>query len=190
VSFEKNSGKYAVQIAERDVQYFDQVVIACHADQAIALLDEPTQLEHELLSVWKYERNETVLHWDESFLPPSKRAWASWNFLKLHEDESDAPLLVSYHLNRLQGLLNERQFIVTLGAQGAIAEEKILRSFSYEHPLYDNAAIAAQSKLHLLNTQVERPRFAGSYFGYGFHEDAVRAGAHAALSLAGEPLCS
>lgn len=149
---------------------FDRVVLACHADEALALLQDATELERELLGPWCYTSNQTVLHNDVSALPPQKRCWASWNFRR-SEAGGEAPLLLTYHMNRLQGLETANEYCVTLNGPYPLQGSPIAE-MTYHHPNYTAATMAAQERLQDLQT--ERTRFCGSYFGYGFHEDAVR----------------
>lgn len=155
---------------------FDRVVIATHADEALALLRDPSDEERRLLGAWEYARNPTVLHTDVSFLPANRRAWASWNYRREAQAGSHVPLSVTYHMNRLQGLRTARQYCVTLNSQRAFAEGSVIASFPYKHPQYTFRSLATQAELPRLNGQ-RSTYFAGSYFGYGFHEDAVRSGA-------------
>ncbi|MCC6952884.1 MAG: FAD-dependent oxidoreductase [Deltaproteobacteria bacterium] len=150
---------------------YDAVVIASHADQALRMISDPSEEEREVLGAWSYHANHTVLHTDTSVLPRSKRAWASWNAVR----RANAPeeVVVSYHLNRLQGIVSDKDYVVTLNSAAEIDERKVLQRFQYEHPGYDARAIRAQSRLPALQG-AHRRYFCGSYFGYGFHEDAVR----------------
>lgn len=153
---------------------FDRVVVATHADEALRLLVDPDDLERELLGAWSYSRNETVLHTDGRFLPPNRRAWASWNYAR-ERDGKDNRLTVTYHMNRLQGLHANRHYCVTLNSVRRIPSRAVVARFNYTHPLYSFAAVRSQARLPELNGR-RKTWFAGSYFGYGFHEDAVRSG--------------
>ncbi len=153
---------------------FDRVVIAAHADEALKLLVDPSEEEQRLLGAWRYQRNRTVLHTDTTVLPPLRRAWASWNYTQETGLNGDMPVSVSYHMNTLQGLKSPVDYCVTLNRLGPIREEKIIAEFDYMHPTFDRTAMATQSLLPSLNGK-RATYFCGSYFGYGFHEDAVRA---------------
>ncbi len=143
---------------------YDFVVLATHADMSFTLIKDKTDLEQELLGAWKYEDNYTVLHTDTSFLPKDKNAWASWNYV-------DGNL--TYHMNRLQGLNETKsEFCVTLNPVRTIDKNKIIREINYQHPIYDLESISTQTDLYKLQGE-NRRYFCGSYFGYGFHEDAV-----------------
>lgn len=154
---------------------FDQVVIATHADQALRLLKEPSALEQRLLSAWRYQRNHTVLHTDASLLPEQKQAWAAWNFTRDSGAGKDRPVFVTYYMNRLQGFSAQRDYCVTLNRCQPFDPQTVIAEIDYHHPLYSFASMATQAELPLLNGQ-QNTYYCGSYFGYGFHEDAVKAG--------------
>jgi predicted NAD/FAD-binding protein len=157
------------------VERFDRVVLATHADQALALLEDPTPHEERVLGAFAYTRNEAVLHTDSSFLPRAPAARASWNY-RLGDDGRPT---VTYHLNQLQALDSDRDYCVTLNQ--AVAEEHVLGRFTYEHPLYTVATLRAQAELPRLAG--ERTHFAGAYFGNGFHEDGLASGLAVARAL-------
>jgi predicted NAD/FAD-binding protein len=157
------------------VERFDQVVLATHADQALALLEDPTPEERRILGAFAYTRNEAVLHTDSSFLPHARAARASWNY-RLGDDGRPT---ITYHLNRLQALEAERDYCVTLNEK--VPEEHVLGRFTYEHPLYTVATLRAQAELPLLVGG--RTHFAGAYFGNGFHEDGLASGVAVARTL-------
>jgi predicted NAD/FAD-binding protein len=155
---------------------FDRAVIAAHADEALALLADPSEEERRLLGAWRYLENRTVLHADPAVLPPRRRAWASWNFVREAGSSDAAPVSVSYWMNLLQGLEAHQEYCVSLNRRSAVREERVIARLVYHHPAYTEASLATQASLPALNG----PRatyFCGSYFGHGFHEDAVRAGA-------------
>lgn len=145
---------------------FDQVVVATHADSALKLIENPTTLESQLLGTWKYQNNPVTLHQDTTKLYADKRFWCSWNMIRNSEDYQ-----ISYYLNRLQKLPTTDPMILTLGASNVKSEKSI--SFNYRHPIFDTTSVATQAKLGDLNGK-NRLFFCGSYFGHGFHEDAVR----------------
>jgi predicted NAD/FAD-binding protein len=157
------------------VERFDQVVLATHADQALALLEDATREERGVLGGFAYTTNEAVLHTDSSFLPRARAARASWNYRL----GGDGAATITYHLNRLQALDSERDYCVTLNEE--VADEHVLQRFTYEHPLYTVATLRAQAELPGLASG--RTRFAGAYFGNGFHEDGLASGVAAARAL-------
>jgi len=157
------------------VERFDKVVIATHADEALELLEDPSQDERRLLGSWRYQDNHTVLHSDVSVLPPNRRAWASWNYVVERDAPPGGKTSLSYHMNRLQGLKAQKQYCVTLNRSVPPREGETIREFFYHHPTYSLASVKSQGELPRLNG-VRNTYFCGSYFGYGFHEDAVKAG--------------
>jgi len=164
----------------RELRY-DAVVIATHADEALALLRDPTPRESHLLGRFGYTANETVLHWDENALPRIPKVRAAWNY-ELEDCKSDEPhVSVSYSLNRLQNLATEREYSVTLNRRRPIDPTRVIGRWTYHHPKYTVAAMEDQRSLAELNAG--RTFFCGSYFGYGFHEDAHVAGLAAAAAL-------
>ncbi len=160
---------------------FDQVVIAAHSDQALAMLADPSEAEREILGAIPYQRNEAVLHTDASLLPRRRSAWASWNF-HLTEPPSDRTT-VTYWMNNLQGLRADREFLLTLNRSEAIDPGKVLRRFTYEHPVYTAEGVAAQSQ-HAEISGVRGTHYCGAYWGWGFHEDGVLSAIRACERLA------
>jgi uncharacterized protein len=154
---------------------FDKVVLAAHADEAFGQLADPSPEETACLSPWTYNRNTTVLHTDASFIPKNPRARASWNYLREKDASSEAPVMLTYDMNRLQGLRTESEYCVTLNPLRSVQTSRIIRELVYHHPMYTAEAIATQQSLPGLNGQ-RHTFFCGSYFGYGFHEDALRSG--------------
>jgi predicted NAD/FAD-binding protein len=152
-------------------EVFDEVVIATHSDQALAMLADPSEAEREILGAIPYQRNEAVLHTDVSLLPRRRSAWSSWNF---HLTEQPAGrTTVTYWMNHLQRLRADREFLLTLNRAEQIDPAKVLRSFSYEHPVYTAEAVLAQAQ-HGEISGVRRTHYCGAYWGWGFHEDGVR----------------
>jgi len=149
---------------------FDHVVIAAHADQALAMLDEPTADERELLGAWRYSVNDTWLHTDRSLMPKRRAAWASWNY-RIEDASRDAASL-TYHLNRLQRIDDDIDYLVSLNPASRPASETVIRRMTYTHPVYTRESVATQNDLPRLNG-VNRTHFCGAYFGNGFHEDGL-----------------
>jgi predicted NAD/FAD-binding protein len=158
--------------------HVDRVVLATHADQALALLADPTPAERDVLGAFSYSRNETWLHTDATLLPASRGAAASWNYLKPDCRGGTDRVLVSYHMNRLMRLAANEPYVVTLGATDRVDERAVLARMVYEHPVYTPESVAAQRRL----PEIAGPRtaFAGAYHGWGFHEDGCAAGVRAA----------
>lgn len=170
-------------------QVFDDVVLAVHADEALALLADANDQERATLGAIRYTTNESYLHCDTSLMPDRRRVWASWNYLT-GVGPDPGPPQVSYWLNRLQGLETPRPLFATLNPQKPPAPEHLIATFSYHHPLYDAGALAAQRDLWQLQGQ-RKTWFCGSYFGFGFHEDALQSGLDVAEALGGvrRPWC-
>lgn len=150
---------------------YDEVVMACHSDQALQMVKYPTEAEREILSAFPYQSNNVVLHTDSSLLPKSKRAWAAWNY-RIPTTPS-AQATVTYNMNILQGLVAEETFCVSLNEADQIDPAKIIKSFRYEHPV---ATIEGESA-RLRRSEMIRHKgisYCGAYWGYGFHEDGVR----------------
>jgi predicted NAD/FAD-binding protein len=162
-----------LQFADGHSETFDRVVIATHADQALRLIGDPSNAEQRLLSPWEYQLNHTVLHTDESLLPAQRSAWSSWNFTRASSVSDASPVYVSYYMNLLQGFSADRHYCVTLNRQQGFRPGTVIAEFAYHHPQYSFASLATQTELPTLNG-VNNSWFCGSYFGYGFHEDAVR----------------
>jgi predicted NAD/FAD-binding protein len=171
-----------VHDTERGDLRFDYAVLGAHADESLRLLADPSDAERALLGAWRYQENRTVLHTDPSVMPPNRRAWASWNYVHGRDATADQPVSVTYHMNRLQGLRTTQPYFVTLNNGHRVRREKIVREILYTHPLFDFGAMASQASLPDLNG-VRRTYYCGSYFGYGFHEDAVRSAVHVARSF-------
>jgi predicted NAD/FAD-binding protein len=149
---------------------FDHVVVAAHSDQALALLDDATDREHEILGAIPYQLNEAVLHTDVRMLPRRRRAWASWNYHLLARPSARST--VTYHMNRLQSLRAEREFCVTLNRSTEIDPAKVIRTISYAHPVFTAEGVRAQTRAAEISAQ-NRTSFCGAYWGWGFHEDGV-----------------
>ena len=157
---------------------FDAVVMATHADVSRRLLSDPSDDEDRLLSPWSYAPNRVMLHTDQSFLPPNRAAWASWVFVKDPNRPDDAPVGVSYHMNRLQNLGAKSDYIVTLNPVRE-AKRPVLEDVVFDHPQYSLASMATQAELPSLDG-VNRTFFCGAYQYYGFHEDGARSGTRVA----------
>jgi predicted NAD/FAD-binding protein len=149
---------------------FDEVVIATHSDQALALLADPSEPEREILGAIPYQANEAVLHTDTTLLPRRRTAWSSWNF---HLAEQPARRsTVTYWMNNLQRLRADREYLVTLNRGEEIDPEKAIQRFEYDHPVYTTEGVAAQAR-HGEISGARRTHYCGAYWGWGFHEDGV-----------------
>lgn len=159
---------------------FDQVVFACHSDQALAMLADPSPAEREVLGAIRYQPNEVVLHTDASALPRDRRAWAAWNAL-VPRDPTDA-CTVSYCMNLLQGIDAPEPLVVTLNPVRPPDPRLVLRTMRYHHPIYTHESVAAQGRKGEIQG-MRRSWFAGAYWGWGFHEDGVQSAAEVAAAL-------
>jgi len=159
-----------------ETRHFDRVVVATHADQALALLEDPSVDEQRILGGFDYTTNLATLHTDSSFLPNERRARAAWNY---RLGASGEPT-ITYHLNPLQGLDADRDYCVTLNEE--VADEHVLGRFTYDHPLYSVSTLRAQNELPRLSG-VRRTWYVGAHHGNGFHEDGLASGVRAAAAL-------
>nr|WP_280921087.1 FAD-dependent oxidoreductase [Frateuria flava] len=159
---------------------FDQAVLACHSDQALALLAQPSAAEKEVLGAITYQSNDTVLHTDTRLLPRRRTAWSAWNAL-VPRDRDDA-CTVTYCMNLLQSIQAPETFCVSLNCTGRIDPAKVLRRLSYAHPEYTHASVAAQRRKADIQG-IDRVWYAGAYWGWGFHEDGMRSAVAVAEAL-------
>ncbi len=158
---------------------YDQVVFACHADQTLKMLNDATTVEREVLAAFPYQPNKAVLHTDTNLLPRRRRAWASWNYHIPRNEEQAAS--VTYDLSRLQKCNSPSPLLLTLNENASIDPAKILRTFTYDHPVFSRDTIAAQRRFSEISGH-HRTHFCGAYWGYGFHEDGV----NSALAVAAD----
>lgn len=162
-----------VQLASGAVRRFDAVVLACHADDALALLASPSDAQRHLLGRFRYQPNQTFLHTDTALMPRRRKTWSSWNYLAERQQDGHQAVSVTYWMNRLQGLQTRQDYLVSLNPLQPPAPETRIAEMVYHHPVFDQAAMDAQRDLHQLQGEGGL-WFCGSYFGYGFHEDALR----------------
>ncbi len=160
---------------------FDEVVFACHSDQALALLADASAAERTSLAAIPYQRNEVVLHTDTGLLPRKRLAWSSWNYWLRKRFQARAVL--TYNMNILQGIESETTFCVTLNATEAIAPDRIIDTFEYSHPVFSLASVDAAHRIDAFNG-LNRTWFAGAWLGNGFHEDGVRSARRVADAIA------
>lgn len=166
-----DGGKVELTFINGTSETFDKVIFASHGDQTLAALKNPTDLEKKLLSCFKYQYNKATVHTDEHIMPRTKKVWSSWNYRIVNKNNKLEPSTI-YWMNSLQGVSDRKNYFVSINAEeGSIHPSKIIREFDYEHPLFDVAAIEAQERLQELNASGPI-YFCGSYFKYGFHEDA------------------
>lgn len=164
-------------------ELFDQVILATHADQSLAMLAEPSAQEQAVLGAVRFHPNRAVLHTDTSVMPQKKLAWAAWNYERAAQDSTESTrVCLHYWLNLLQPLPFTQDVVVSLNPVRDIAPDKVIGSYDYAHPVFDLAAIEAQTRMPALQGQ-QRTWYAGAWMGYGFHEDGFKAGKAAALGL-------
>lgn len=168
---ERQNEHVRVSFANKEAECFDQVIVATHSDQALKLLENPTENERKVLGSIPYQKNDAALHTDASVLPLRRKAWASWNYLiqKGLEDRAS----VTYNMNMLQTIQSGETFCVSLNSEERIDEDKILGKYVYHHPVYTDRSISAQASHSLISGQ-NRTHYCGAYWGYGFHEDGVK----------------
>jgi len=169
--------------ASGEAESFDHVVIAAHADQALRMLDDPSPRERECLGAFRYGANRAILHTDVSVMPKRKRAWSSWNYTTLQDGDARR-LSVTYWMNRLQNIDERKPIFVTLNPVREIPVAHVVHEQTYDHPLFDGAALKMQRQLWSLQG-ARRTWYCGAYFGSGFHEDGLQAGLAVAEALGG-----
>ena len=169
-SVHRHEDHVVVRSRNAPAEIFDKVVLACHADQALAMLQDADEEERQVLQAFPYQRNVALLHTDTTILPQRRRAWASWNY---HISASDSvPVAVTYDLSRLQGLDTPSPLLLTLNPGDRIKPALVLDKIAFHHPVYTTQSLQAQDRLTRINGR-RRTYFCGAYRGYGFHEDGV-----------------
>ncbi|MEQ8505142.1 MAG: FAD-dependent oxidoreductase [Rhodospirillales bacterium] len=182
-SLQRQGDKVLVTDRTGATETFDHAILATHADEACRLLADADSQERRLLGAWRYTENRAVLHTDPSLMPKRKRVWSSWNFIT-GENGGRKALCVTYWMNRLQSIDGRPPLFVTLNPVREPRPEAVLREFTYTHPFFDRTAIETQGELWALQGR-QRTWFCGSYFGHGFHEDALQSGLAVAEQLGG-----
>ncbi|MDX1504561.1 MAG: NAD(P)/FAD-dependent oxidoreductase [Spongiibacter sp.] len=181
----RHADSVEVRDEQGDTHYFDHIVFACHADQTLAMLSDASNEEQRLLGAFRYEHNEAVLHRDEALMPKRGEVWSSWNYLA-KGDARNRGVSVSYWMNLLQHLPCAEPVVLSLNPLRPPRSQAIYGQFSYQHPVFNEPALAAQKELWSLQGQ-QRSWFCGSYFGYGFHEDGIQSGLAVAEQLGEHP---
>lgn len=183
VSVQRTSSGVRLRTAKGEESEFDRVVLATHADTSLRMLEDASALEREILGAFSYQRNEALLHTDESLMPRRRRAWASWNY-HVTDPQTELPT-VTYWMNNLQSLPGSTQYLLTLNRTNDVAPGKVLRSFVYHHPMYSVESVAAQKRHAEIDGQ-NGVHFCGAYWSYGFHEDGVASGQRVARNILSE----
>ena len=179
-SIRRDEESVTVRLGDGSHERFDEVVVACHADQALALLEDPSERERELLGAFPYQSNEATLHTDATLLPHRPAARQAWNF-HLFREPRPAPT-VTYYMNRLQRLAATEHFCVSLNMAAYIDPAKVIRTINFAHPVFTQAGICAQRRWSEISG-VQRTHYCGAYWGWGFHEDGVVSGQRAVEGL-------
>jgi len=167
-----DNGKVEVQTIKGESLQFDQVIMASHADQTYKIVQDKTALETELLSKFKYQLNKAVVHTDEAQMPKARLAWSSWNYRVEKNGDQLLPSTI-YWMNSLQGVSEKTNYFVSINPSDSLNPQKVIKEIDYHHPLFDVPAMQAQEDLHKLNENGP-VYYCGSYFKYGFHEDAYK----------------
>lgn len=192
VQVSRENGSAKLTFADGSTRTFDKVILACHGDQALELIADPTDQERRLLQEFKYQSNTATLHTDESFMPKTRRCWASWNYRV--DVAADGRILPTTHywMNQLQHVSRDVNYFVSLNSEDRIAPDRILKRIQYEHPLFNLGAIRAQDELPELNriSPDQTTYYAGAWFKYGFHEDGFASALACAQAVTGEELWS
>ena len=169
---QRHADRVVIKARGRAEASYDQVVLACHSDQALRLLRDPSTAECAILGAVAYQDNEAVLHTDVRLMPRTRRAWAAWNYHRSSAQDSGR-VSVTYDLSRLQSLPGPRTFLLTLNDTGTVDPRTVVQRLNYMHPVYNHASIAAQQR-HAEINGINRSYYCGAWWGYGFHEDGVR----------------
>lgn len=166
----EQEGRVEIVTENGETHEFDRVIMASHADQSLAMLEAPTEMQQRLLSAFRYQENHALLHTDAKVMPECRRAWAAWNYRV--EPIKASAATTHYWLNALQGVSKKRDYFVSLNSSDFVDASKVLYETTYQHPVYTLESIRAQDELPAMNAAARRVYFCGSYFKYGFHEDA------------------
>lgn len=173
---ERKGGRVTITDAAGHPDQFDEVVIAAHGNQALAMLADPSPAERELLGAFRYSTNSVVLHDDPALMPKRRALWGAWNYFgRRHANDATGDLCVSYWMNRLQGFATKRPLIVTLNPNRAIGAGHEINRTSFEHPIFDHAALDAQRRIWAIQGQ-RNTFYCGAHLGAGFHEDGLQSG--------------
>jgi predicted NAD/FAD-binding protein len=184
VSVHRKEGKAEIVTADGSRAFFDKVILASHADESLAMLNQPTELERKLLSVFGYQVNSATLHTDTSVMPKKKLAWSSWNY-RIRPNSGTQPITSTvYWMNSLQNVSKRRNYFLNINDREAVRTDTILWETDYTHPVFSLEASRAQKELPKLNEHGPI-YFCGSYFRYGFHEDAFTSAVELCKTITG-----
>jgi predicted NAD/FAD-binding protein len=186
----REGGRVKVTDVSGQTETYDQVIFASHADETLKLLGDADARERSLLSEFKYQPNSALLHTDASVMPRTRLAWSSWNYRVDRTADGKISPSTIYWMNSLQGVSDRQDYFVSINGESSVNPNTILKRIQYEHPLFSLGAIRAQSELPKLNQRMKNVFFCGSYFRYGFHEDAFTSALDLCRVLTGERLWS
>ncbi len=178
----QEDGSVVVYTQDGKEECFDQVILACHADEALEIISHPTKEEVDILGCFQYQDNHIITHKDQSFMPKQKKCWASWVYLSEEKKDTKTTVSLSYWMNNLQGLKMQDTILVTLNPGRRPDEDKIIDEHSFSHPIFDQGAIDAQQRI----PEIQGKRglwFCGAYQRYGFHEDGLLSAVNVARAL-------
>ena len=167
---------------QKDDLLFDKVLIAAHADEALRMRDNPSEIELKLLSAFKYQDNMATIHFDESVMPKNKNLWSSWNYITPEKNNDSYTV---YWMNSLQHISKKKNYFININGESYVSPNLIHKQINYAHPLFNIETEIAQQSLPLLNSKESPIYYAGSYFRYGFHEDALISGINASEAILG-----
>lgn len=182
---QNTSDSFAVTDTSGITNIYDQVIFACHADEALALIENPTEQEYSVLGAFRYQSNKVIVHSDESFMPKIRKCWASWVYLSETQEDKKQTVSLSYWMNNLQSLPDDKTILVTLNPDRRPDAQHIIDEHVFSHPIFDLSAIKAQQRI----SEIQGARglwFCGAYQRYGFHEDGLLSAVNVAESLGAE----
>ncbi len=182
----REGGRVKVTTEDGASEVFDKVIFACHGDQALAILGDADGREKQLLGEFKYQPNLATLHTDASVMPRTKRCWSAWNYRIDYDANGKICPATIYWMNRLQGVSKRQNYFVSINGEEKIHPNSVLKRIPYEHPVFSRAAITAQKQLPAMNQRNNNINFCGSYFKYGFHEDAFTSALELCRVITGE----
>lgn len=188
IDVRREGGRARVTDTAGSTRDFDHVIFACHADEALSLLSDADGAERALLGEFGYQSNSALLHTDTSVMPRTRRTWSSWNYRMDAGPDGQTTASTVYWMNSLQGVSKRTNYFISINGEGSVRADLVLRTFRYDHPLFTLGALRAQQQLAGLNRPASPILYCGSYFKYGFHEDAFSSALELCRTLTGERL--
>ncbi len=180
----RENGKVKITTVDGTEHLFDKVIFASHADETLKMISDPTELEKKILSKFKYQLNKATLHTDSRIMPKNKKVWSSWNY-RIETKNGEVKTSTIYYMNSLQHVSKNQDYFVSINDPGNVDGDKIIKEINYDHPLFDLDSIKAQENIQQINKQGNNTFFCGSYFKYGFHEDAFASALELSFQLLG-----